>query len=651
MPKSPWEDGEEIPLPQGWDGGVEVPLNPDGSYNGDALQTIPAEVQPEGNWIKAMFPRSVASVDRGEAWYSPKSLVAGVLDPASLPWRAGVAGVQQGAQAARNALGMDGDNYTFREDLARTGGESDGFLGAVEEGVRSPINTFIPAAGQLARAPAWLASQAPAWLRGAVAGVELGANAGSKGLRAVRSATAGVPAGITAATTLQGENYAAGRPVSVAEGVRDVGIGAGIGLGGSILGQGLASFGRGAQKSAKNLLQSIIKPQGVDEIQGFERALGAGLLPEFAGYGTLTAKGAGKRFLGRLDEQAAGYEPALAAADATGQMVNASQVMRNARGDVAGKISGGNLVVSPESAQRGIDWAGDIMAAPGSADEVMARMAGVTPERMARGPVVALSRQAEIAPSSTMRGPVVIREQVAAPPPTAFQDVIVGGVRRRIGEAVPQSAQLGATMAEMGGQSLPARTMEVGTGKYRELVGGVAPSSPDVMLLPSVANRRKSGMWKEAFKSQDADQTARGAGALATGRAANAELGKISPELADLNARLAPYYAGSDAALRAATTRGNQYFVGPMELWGGAIGAGTGSAAGLGGAASGTVMAVALARAARSPAFARLLYDAGRISEATYRALQTSGGQTLGRQLMGSATVSASPTDNARGGR
>lgn len=617
MAWNPPEDDEVWTPPEG-----DIPMNEivnDPRAAGiDVPAEIPAEVVPQ-SWLASLFPWTAQAEGAG-------ATAAGLgLDLSSLPGRA-----YESSVPAWRAPGE-----SFMEAVARTAPRED------EGWIKQGTSTFL-------RDPANIPASALAVLTG-------GASVAAPWLArlgwAGKGLTSGAAMGSTVAATRQAENVASGRPVDPVEAGSDIATGAGIGVGFPLAGKALEGGGRWAQRASKNLMQSILKPQGVDEIQGFERALAAGLLPEFAGYGTLTAKGAGKRFLSRLDDQAAGYEPALAAADATGQRVNASQVMRTARGDVAGRVSGGGLTVSPESAQRGIDWAGDIMAAPGSADEVMARMAGITPERMARGPVVALSRQAEIAPASTMRGPVVIREQVSAPPPTAFQDVMVGGVRRRIGEAAPQNPQLGATMAEMGGQSLPARTMEVGTGKYRELVGGSAPSQPDVMILPSVANRRKSGMWKEAFKSQDADQTARGAGALATGRAANAELGKISPELADLNARLAPYYAGSDAALRAATTRGNQYFIGPMELWGGAIGAGTGSAAGLGGAASGTIGAVLLARAARSPAFARSLYDAGRISEATYRAFQTPGGQTLGRQLLAGATVMASPTDNARGGR
>lgn len=607
-------------LPADFDFPEELPGDfafPEEGFQAPVATAIPAEVQPK-SWVDAMFPRTA----RAEGAGATASGLA--LDLLSGPGRA-----YESSVPAWRAPGE-----SFQDALGRTAPRGDegwmkrGTSTLLRDPANIPLAVLAPLTGGTSVAP-WLAKLG--WA--------------GKGL------SSGAAMGSTVAATRQTENVAAGRPLDAVEVGNDVAIGSALGVGFPLLGRGLASGGRWAQRTGKNILQSIIKPQGVDEIQGFERALEAGLLPEFAGYGTLTAKGAGRRFLARLDDQAAGYEPALAAADATGQRVNASQVMRTARGDVAGRVSGGGLTVSPESAQRGIDWAGDIMSAPGSADEVMARMAGMTPERMARGPVVALSRQAELAPASTMRGPVVIREQIAAPPPTAFQDVMVGGVRRRIGEAVPQNLQMGATMAEMGGQSLPARTMEVGTGKYRELVGGVAPSPQDVTLLPSVANRRKSGMWKEAFKSQDADQTARGASALATGRAANAELGKISPELAELNTRLAPYYAGSDAALRAATTRGNQYFIGPMELWGGALGAGTGSAAGLGGAASGTVLAVLMARAARSPAFARSLYDAGRISEATYRAFQTPQGQSLGRQLLAGATVAASPTDNARGAR
>jgi len=458
-----------------------------------------------------------------------------------------------------------------------------------------------------------------------------------------RGAVTGAGIGSTLAATRQAENVAAGDPLSASQAGWDVGIGSLLGTGTAAL----APIGRRLIAGSKEALQQIIKPQGIQEIQDFERALEAGLLPQFAGYGTITAKGAGKRYLDQLGKQSAGYNDLVAAADATGQRVNASEVMRSAERDVAGRIATGGTVLDPEAASRGLGWAGRLMAVPDDAGAVLAAMRGATPAAT-RGPTVALGADRVIRPEMAMPGPVFMpaSEQVATQAPKQFQDVMVGGVRRRL-ELPPSPAEapqitFGPNAQRLGaGEVTPAVSMNQPTGQYRQLVPGETPVVPDVTILPSVAQRRKSALWDEAFKSLDNDQTARGASALAAGRAANAELATISPELAAMNRQMAPWYAGADAANRA-LLRGNNYAIGPMELWAGAAGGGIGLTTSPTVGATGVLGSMLAARAMRSPAAVRALHDVGQVMA---RRAQRPGLIGMGLGLRGSQT------DNARGAR
>ncbi len=206
MAKSPWEDGEEIPLPQGWDGGVDVPLNPDGSYNGDALATIPAE-QPRG-WLEAFFPRAADAPDNVMA-----EAAALGLDLLSGPGRAYASLARPEGESYQQALGRlqphaMGDQFgpRFTQQIS-------------EQIMRDPAS--IPLAGVTAltggaAAPAWLARLG--WLS--------------------RGAATGLGAGATVAATRQGENVAAGRDLSARQALLDASIGTGFGVGAGLVGAG-----------------------------------------------------------------------------------------------------------------------------------------------------------------------------------------------------------------------------------------------------------------------------------------------------------------------------------------------------------------------------------------------------------------------------
>jgi hypothetical protein len=621
----------------------ELPANFFAAQPGDLSEgvayppdVVPADQAPPLSWWEAAFPRSVAAADRPA--YDPRALAAAGLDVASLPGR-----------AYESLFRPDGESYT--DAVARlTGRQDEGGAKRFTAGLlRDPAN--LPIAAAVAAAPyaipaliggaARMAPGAAQALRPMVAAGMVAQEAASPAVQAIgRGAVTGAGIGSTLATTRQAENVAAGYPLSAGQVGIDVGLG-------SILGAGMSSLaplGRRMVAGSKEALQQIIKPQGLQEIQDFERALEAGLLPQFAGYGTITAKGAGKRYLDRLGRQSAGYNDLVAAADATGQLVNASEVMRSAERDVAGRIATGGTVLDPQAAGRGLDWAGRLFAAPGDAGDVSALMRGVG-KIPPKGPTVAIGAERVIRPEMAMPGPVFMptAEQVATQSPKQFQDVMVGGVRRRL-ELPPVPAEapqisFGPNAQRLGsGEVTPAVSMTQPTGKYRQLVPGETPVVPDVTILPSVAQRRKSALWDEAFKSLDADQTARGASALAAGRAANAELARISPELAAMNRQIAPWYAGADAANRA-LLRGNNYALGPMELWAGAAGGGLGLSASPTAGATGVLGSMLAARAMRSPAAVRALHDVGQVMA---RRAQRPGLVGLGLGLRGSQT------DNAR---
>jgi hypothetical protein len=166
-----------------------------------------------------------------------------------------------------------------------------------------------------------------------------------------------------------------------------------------------------------------------------------------------------------------------------------------------------------------------------------------------------------------------------------------------------------------------------------------APQSYALSLTPSVAQARKSALWKEAFRDPT-KSTARASATKAAARSMADELGQISPALAAQNAQMAPWYAAAPAMIRAAGPRGNAYGIGPMEALGFIGGTGAGfQQEGLGGGFGGGIGGLLAVRALRSPAAMRALYDAGRTATAVAPAA---------RRL---APLLAPQTDNARGAR
>lgn len=495
-------------------------LNDYGELPGDPRARIHPEVVPESaptSWGEAMFPRASAARASGDPWYSPRVGLGSILDQASLPGRAFASIARPGGESYQAALGRLSAPELIPQSGDRLGNETTDKLS--EAVLRDPANiplAAISAATGGAALPAWLAKLG--W--------------------AGRGAAQGVPMGAAMAATRQGENIAAGRPVSGGEAGLDAAMGLGFGAAAELP----AVLGRGMMTGAKRGLQQIFKPGTAkkgQEINDLRRALDAGLLPEMAGYANATAQGAGKRFGERLAEKEMAYPRVLAAADATGQRVSVGGAMNRARGDVAEQMATGRLPASVDEATEALGWVADRAAIPDD--------------------------------------PAMVRA----------------------------------------------------------MLSGEAPSSA-LTLTPSVAQARKSALWKEAFKDPT-KSTARGAATKATARGMAEELGKISPELAALNAEMAPWYAAAPAMIRAAGSRGNAYGFGPMEALGFIGGTGVGGyQEGLGGGLGGGIGAALAVRALRSPAAMRALYDAGRVGIGVSPAIRRT------------VPLAISATDNAR---
>ena len=451
---------------------------------------------------EAIWPRTARAVDDGRGILGQTGAAA--LDVLSLPGR-GLA----------TAIRGPAEGETYGDAMARTGGVGGdpGVTRVADEIVRDPINTalaMVPG-GLLARGGA-LASRALPAAAPTIRAATLAGSLSPAGRLAGRVASRALPMGAVAGGLTGLE-----RSLDGEEGIfGDVALTTAAATGAEALASLVGPAGRSLRRGATGILRQQFKP-GRYEVEGFREAMDAGLLPEFAGYGTMTPAGAGERFIGRLERRAARYRPALEAADATGRRVDMRRALDEMR-DELGEVIAGGEPVSPEGMRGAANWARDVM--------------------------------------------------VASDDPTVAREVLEGVLR---GERAP------------------------------------AYSS----IRPSVANRRKSGLWAEAFKGDPEMHTARSLAARAGGRALRRQIDEISPELAKLNQEMGPWYAAEPVAQRVVQVRGNNYVVGPMELWaamaGGAGGAPAGITGGIGGAAGGAL----LARAMRSPAAARALWDLG----------------------------------------
>lgn len=494
MAKGPWEDGEEIPLPQDWDGGVDVPLNPDGSYNGDALGTIPAE-QPRG-WLEAFFPRTADA---------PSSMGAEAaalgLDALSLPGRAYASLARPEGESYQQALGrLQGSPLAGERGMLPAQQFSETIL---RDPANIPLAALATATGGATVAP-WLARLG--WA--------------GKGL------ATGTAMGSTVAATRQGENVAAGRPVDAMEAGKDVVIGAGLGLGGSLLGRGFRAAGEKAAPAAMKLAKV-----GVKYREGVEKAM-----PEMIRRGMLGPT------VGSMERRAAAMESDItgryAAAKAGTEGIPA--VPLGLYGEQAGaqvRTMADRGLIGPEDEAAAIEW-------------ITAR---------ARRPASATG-----APSPAM-----------ADVPTA----------------------------------ITARS------QARKAAGSYESQAPN-------SSRREA--MQEA-----ADEFAAGI---------NERLGQIAPAVREVDQFAAPFYQ-TRPFMEALARRGNNYELGPMELWAAGTGGALGASGGPVGTGAGALMAGAAARLQRSPFYPYLLNKLGQ-NAALPEAIP-----------LGAMLLRGSVTDNARGGR
>ncbi len=588
MAKSDWDVVEEAPLPPGWDVVAEDPAV---AYPPDIVPAPVAQAPQGPAWWEAAFPRSTEAA--GAPWYSPQALAAAGLDAASLPWRAATAGVQQAAQAAGG-----GEGPTLAQDVARLGGdpETGGFAQFAEGAARSPLNT-IAAPLMAARAPAWLAAQAPGWLRGGVAGVELGANAGNMGMQSLRAASRAIPVGVGAAGVGQAERVSAGAPLSARAAATDFALAPLLGA----TGPAISAAGSGFKTAGVEALRQVVKPT-MAEIDGFYRAMQAGLLPEAAGPFTASAGAAGNRFINRLKaRRELEYAPAVAEAEASGATVNMSRVEQDAMNHLRGELDARNVAGTESTMGEVRDWLSPILQYRDAAGRDALALAN----KPIPGRYVPLQGTREVlTPRTTITG------VDAFGMPITKTENVVSGYRPTV----------------EGFQKLPDYLQPI----------------PDVVAPVVQAHRLKSALQDLAYAGDPKATAPKAAIVAATkgaDRAIRGQIAEVSPKYAEADARMAPWYAGRDAFERAADVRGNNYMV---DMLAGGLGAGAGAQSGLGGLLTGLVGAPALVRYARSPALARHLWEAGRFGQAV-------GGQVSRNARL--APLLAPQTDNARGAR
>lgn len=360
-------------------------------------------------------------------------------------------------------------------------------------------------------------------------------------------------------------------------------------------------------------LRQMVKPT-TTELDGFYKAMDAGLLPEAAGAFTMTPGGAGERYIGRMKMRTeAAYAPAVAEAERTGATVNMDRVMREASRDLTNEADQGYLALSDDDLANVRDWLGGKLLRRDAAGRDALEIANVPYQ----GRYVPLMGQEEVR-STVATGAPINAERLALGLPQ-------GEVRRSVVSGYKPVVQ--------GFEKLP---------DYYEPI-------PDVVRPVTPAHRLKSAMQDAAYPGRDPKATApiagTRAGAKAADRAIRAQISEVSPAYAAADAQVAPWYAGADAFQRAADVRGGNYALDIMApLIGGAAGSQGGVASGLGGALG----TAALVRYLRSPALARHLWEAGRATQAVGRGLQAR--PSLGSMLMQSQT-SPSDTYYTRGGR
>ncbi len=399
----------------------------------------------------------------------------------------------------------------------------------------------------------------------------------------------------------------------------------------------LPGVGGRLQEGAKALIRAQIKTsskKGGIVGKGLEQGLDAGYLPTIAGRGTLSVpqmeKNFDKVFLPTQQE----FTPTLRAMDAAGVKVSTNRAADAAQTHLADYIAGGGVIPAETQGRNALDWFRQRVVQPDNAQDVSKVLSGYR-EPAQRGPTIATPVDQTITPGFVAPGPMVGKvgvgrtaDQIIPGPmvgvPGAASEVptgswvMVGGQKRWI-EGVPQAAQEPGSFRQLPGERIPGQEIQAQTGfkqlpgeyvlpklatvggGYKELIPGVQPAPQDVLIGPSAAHFRKSGILKEAFKNPETatanSEVAMGGGMnlrqqlIAGGVKPTAEAIAAGQQYQDLLQRSAPLYA-MEAAMRQAGQRANRY---PLSLY--------------------SALKAPVQMVQELPATARWMYDAGGLAK------------------------------------
>jgi hypothetical protein len=451
-------------------------LNDYGELPGDPRARIPPEVMPAESptsggvpWYEALFPKSSANADAPA--YSPRALDAAWRDISSAPGR-----------AYASLTRPEGESYL--DAMARTEAQegAEGAWRVTDNLLRDPLLAPSLAAPAL-RIPAWLAAAAPRWVRAAAAGVELGANVGSRPMQAARAAAKATPGGAAIAGLSQSERLARGEAPNVGQALGTFAAAPVLaGAGPLVEGAGGAMKRGGVQA-----LRQMVKPT-TTELDGFYKAMDAGLLPEAAGAFTMTPGGAGERYIGRMKMRTeAAYAPAVAEAERTGATVNMNRAMGEANDFLRSEADAGRIALGEQDIRNTGEWLGEKLLyrdAPGRAalaDAIKRRTIIPAVER----PVVQAHRLKSAMQEVAYPG----KDPRAIAPASGMTTAAKGAdraIRAQIAEVSPAYAAADAQVAPWyAGADAFQRAADVRGGNYAldimaPLIGGAAGSQGGV---------------------------------------------------------------------------------------------------------------------------------------------------------------------------
>lgn len=407
-----------------------------------------------------------------------------------------------------------------------------------------------------------------------------------------------------------------------------------IGIGAGLSGAAMVPYAAKALKEgAKDLIRSQIKPTrkgGGTMAEGLRAGLDAGYLPTIAGRFTASTPEMAKRFARTFEPVQESFRPALQELDESGAMISTDNAMRGAQSHLAEYIAKGGVIPAESQGRNALEWLRQRISQSDNPADVSKVLSGwVEPPQ--RGPIAPTSTQQTVGTAPIIqRGPVVAtteKQAITGPREVAAPFIDESGIMYETGRdgnlhvmydanLMPMKAPIEKRMVAVPGQTVDAVTgvrrlapdATIGAQKYvdattgyRELLPPIIPSKSDVLVRPSTAHFRKSGILKEAFKNPET-ATANAEAAMGGGMALRQQLiaGGASPTEASsiagkmyeaLLRKSAPLYA-MEPAMGLAATRANRY---PLSLY--------------------SALRAPAQMVQEMPATARWMYDAGRMLE------------------------------------